>query len=101
MIKRADLPLLVSSALALAACGGSSSSSTSSNSTATGGHTTITLWEGYTGLEAPAIKKLAAQFNAEHPRTTVEVQFSGNSDYALQKVLAAIAGGKPPDISYL
>ena len=28
-------------------------------------------------------------------------QFYGNTDYALQKVLAAIAGGKPPDISYL
>ncbi len=104
MIKRAALPLLLSSALALAACGGSSNSSTSSSggsSTATSGHTTITLWEGYTGLEATAIKKLAAQFNAEHPHTTVEVQFSGNSDYALQKVLAAIAGGDPPDISYL
>jgi multiple sugar transport system substrate-binding protein len=103
MIKRAALPLLLSSALALAACGGSSSNSSSSSgsSTATSGHTTITLWEGYTGLEAPAIKKLAAQFNAEHPHTTVEVQFSGNSDYALQKVLAAIAGGDPPDISYL
>jgi multiple sugar transport system substrate-binding protein len=31
----------------------------------------------------------------------VTPQFYGNSDYALQKVLAAIAGGKPPDISYL
>ena len=28
-------------------------------------------------------------------------QFYGNTDYALQKVLAAIAGGKPPDIAYL
>jgi multiple sugar transport system substrate-binding protein len=31
----------------------------------------------------------------------VTAQSYGNSDYALQKVLAAIAGGKPPDISYL
>ena len=41
------------------------------------------------------------QFNAIHPHITVTPQFYGNNDYALQKVLAAIAGGKPPDISYL
>ncbi|MGD1057672.1 MAG: ABC transporter substrate-binding protein [Solirubrobacteraceae bacterium] len=101
MIKRAALPLILSSALALAACGGSSSTSSSGGSTRSGGRTTISLWEGYTGQEATAIKKIAAQFNAEHPKTNLEVQFYGNSDYALQKVLAAIAGGDPPDISYL
>jgi multiple sugar transport system substrate-binding protein len=31
----------------------------------------------------------------------VQAQFYGNSDYALQKVLTAIAGGKYPDIAYL
>ena len=61
----------------------------------------ITVWEGYTQGESMAIKKLAAQFNATHPNITVTPQFYGNNDYALQKVLAAIAGGKPPDISYL
>ena len=59
------------------------------------------MWHGYTETEAVAIKKLAAEFNASHPNITVSVQSYGNSDYALQKVLAAIAGGKPPDISYL
>lgn len=59
------------------------------------------MWQGYTGVEATSIKKLAAQFNAAHPKITVHVQFSGNNDYALQKVLAAIAGGKPPDVAYL
>jgi multiple sugar transport system substrate-binding protein len=97
-MKRAALPLLIAGALALAGCGGSSSSN---GSTTAGGRTTITLWEGYTAEESTAINKLAAQFNAEHPKTKVEVQFYGNSDYALQKVLAAIAGGDPPDISYL
>ncbi len=42
-----------------------------------------------------------AEFNQTHPSITVNSQFYGNSDYALQKVLAAIAGGKPPDVSYL
>jgi multiple sugar transport system substrate-binding protein len=61
----------------------------------------ITIWHGYTGAEATAMKKLVAQFNATHSNITVTAQYYGNSDYALQKVLTAIAGGKPPDISYL
>jgi multiple sugar transport system substrate-binding protein len=47
------------------------------------------------------MKRLAAEFNKTHPHITVTPQFYGNSDYALQKVLSAIAGGDPPDISYL
>jgi multiple sugar transport system substrate-binding protein len=99
-MKRTVILIALLASLALAACGGSSSSGGSS-SAGSSGHQTITLWDGYTGAETVAIKKLAKQFNATHPNTTVEVQYSGNSDYALQKVLAAIAGGKPPDISYL
>jgi multiple sugar transport system substrate-binding protein len=105
--------LAVGCALVLAACGGSSGQSHTKSSGAggsgsaappapvTSGHVNITVWEGYTDAEASAIKKLAAQFNASHPHITVTPQFYGNNDYALQKVLAAIAGGKPPDISYL
>ena len=98
---------VVAAALMLAACGGSSSSSSSTGGSAGGsgssskGHVNITLWHGYTDVEATSIKALAKQFNATHPNITVTAQFYGNSDYALQKVLAAIAGGKPPDISYL
>ena len=107
MIKRLILFPLLADTLALAACGGSgstgsgSTSGSSGGAKASGGHTTVTLWEGYTEVEANAIKALAAEFNKTHPSITVNVQFYGNNDYALQKVLAAIAGGKPPDISYL
>jgi multiple sugar transport system substrate-binding protein len=101
----------VVSALVLCACGSSAGSPSTSHAGAAGsasapapvtrGHVNITVWEGYTDAESTAIKKLAAQFNASHPHITVTPQFYGNNDYALQKVLAAIAGGKPPDISYL
>ncbi|MFZ1997678.1 MAG: ABC transporter substrate-binding protein [Solirubrobacteraceae bacterium] len=100
------LPLLAAS-LALAACGssGNGSSSSSKSPAASGGsksgHTTITVWQGDTETEAAGFKTLVAEFNKTHPNITVDSQFYGNSDYALQKVLAAIAGGKPPDISYL
>ncbi len=97
-MKRLSL-ILLTATLVLSACGGTSR--TSSGSASSTGHTTITLWEGYTDAEATAIKTLASEFNATHKNVTVNVQFYGNNDYALQKVLAAIAGGNPPDISYL
>jgi multiple sugar transport system substrate-binding protein len=78
-----------------AGCGGSSSGSSS------GGVVNITMWHGYTDTEGKAIKTMVAQFNATHRKIHVTAQFYGNSDYALQKVLTAIAGGHPPDISYL
>src|SRR2546429_1862337 len=90
--------IMIAGTMALAGCGGGGGANSGSG---TGGHVDITLWEGYTDIEAKAIKVLADQFNAEHKNITVHVQFYGNNDYALQKVLAAIAGGKPPDISYL
>lgn len=86
-------------ALVLGGCGGSSNSSPSGGSK--GGHVNIVIWHGYTMVEAHTLNTLAKEFNATHPNITVTPQYYGNSDYALQKVLAAIAGGKPPDISYL
>jgi multiple sugar transport system substrate-binding protein len=97
-MKRVAL-ILAGIALALAGCGGGGRNEPSGQ--ASGGHVDITLWHGYTEVEAKAINALVAQFNAQHKNITVHAQFYGNSDYALQKVLAAIAGGKPPDISYL
>src|SRR5207302_7190248 len=48
-----------------------------------------------------AMKDAASRFNATHPGIKVSVQFYGNADYALQKVLTAIRGGSYPDIAYL
>jgi multiple sugar transport system substrate-binding protein len=97
--------LIVSGALIVAGCGSSGSKSSGTGTAAAsgpgGGHVSITIWHGYTDVEATAIKTLTNEFNATHPNITVTQQYYGNSDYALQKVLAAIAGGKPPDISYL
>jgi multiple sugar transport system substrate-binding protein len=92
------LLVAVVAALTLSACGGSSSSGGGSSK-----HVNIVLWHGFTspGAELNAIKAMTAEFNRTHPNITVTPQFSGNSDYALQKVLAAIAAGNPPDISYL
>src|SRR6476659_2805105 len=90
------LAVLAAMLVTAAGCGGSSSSSTSS-----GGVTNIVLWHGYVDTEGKAINTMVSEFNKTHPTIHVTAQFYGNSDYALQKVLTAIAGGNPPDISYL
>ena len=66
---------VVAAALMLAACGGSSSSSSYGGSaggsgSSSKGHVNITLWHGYTDVEATSIKALVKQFNATHPNIT-------------------------------
>ena len=39
--------------------------------------------------------------STDHPAIHVAARYAGGNDNALQKVLAAIAGGKSPDIAYL
>jgi multiple sugar transport system substrate-binding protein len=109
-MRRGVLPA-IACALILAACGSSSSGGGSAAGTdsasstppapVTSGHVKITIWHGYTAVENTAINKLAAEFNKTHPHITVTPQSDGNNDYALQKVDAAVAGGKPPDIAYI
>jgi len=91
---------------AVAACGGSSSTSTASPSGSAaalpspGGGGTVTMWHGYTDVERTATDAFVAKFNATNPGFTVKVVFAGNNDYALQKLLTALAAGKAPDVSY-
>ena len=42
-----------------------------------------------------------AEWNKANPDIQVTALYNGGSDFALQKTLTAIAGGKPPDITYL
>jgi multiple sugar transport system substrate-binding protein len=61
----------------------------------------IVMWHGYTDVEGRALKAEIDKFNRSHSNVHVKLQFYGNADYALQKVLTAISGGKYPDIAYL
>src|SRR5215469_11775917 len=80
-------------ALGLAACG----SDATSNS---GGGTSISIWEGWTGAEAKTFAHLVGVYQKQHPGTTVSSLYV-NNDNTLQKVLTAVRGGSPPDIAYL
>src|SRR3954447_793640 len=59
------------------------------------------VWHGYTQAGLKEFNKLVAAFNRTHPKIHVAARFDGGNDSALQKVLAALAGGKTPDIAYL
>jgi multiple sugar transport system substrate-binding protein len=89
LLLAAVAPLLMSG---LAACGGGSSSSS--------GSSTITMTEGYTDVEAAALKKLVGQWDAAHPDAKVSLQFNGGNDNALQKTVAGFTAGNYPDIAY-
>lgn len=64
------------------------------------GGTTITVWHGYTDVEADAITAAAATWNADHPGTPVDLVFDGGSDGVLQKTVAGAIAGKLPDVAY-
>jgi multiple sugar transport system substrate-binding protein len=96
-MKRYALPL-IPLLLAAAAAGLTASSVGARAKTSP---TQVVLWHGYTDYEAKAINNAVATYNKSHPSVHVTAQFYGNADYALQKVLTAIAGGKYPDVAYL
>lgn len=76
----------------LTACGKSGGSSS--------GSTTITVSHGYTDAEATELTKQAAQWNSEHPKQKVTLQFNGGNDNALQKTVAGFTAGNYPDVAY-
>jgi multiple sugar transport system substrate-binding protein len=94
-VKRHALALI---ALLLAVVAGLSGGASGARSAAP---VQVVLWHGFTDYEAKAINAAVASYDKTHPGVHVTAQFYGNADYALQKVLTAIAGGKYPDIAYL
>ncbi len=96
------LPLVI--AVVAGACTGSGSSSSSGGTT--GGQIHLTMWIGYTppppvnqSQEYLSIQDIVQRYEADHPNTTIDLQYV-NSDNALQKATVALQGGQQPDISY-
>jgi len=78
--------------LGLAACGAGSGGSGSGKS--------ISIWEGYTGAEQKEFSHLVSVYEQANPGVKINV-LQVNNDNTLQKVLAAVSGGTPPDVAYL
>jgi multiple sugar transport system substrate-binding protein len=87
----AGLAGLLTLGAALAGCGGSSGSD---------GGTTITVWHGYTDVEAKAIAVQVKQWNSDHPKEKVRLVYNSGNDNALQKTIAGFTAGNYPDIAY-
>jgi multiple sugar transport system substrate-binding protein len=85
--------------LAVAALALTTASACSSGGSSDGG-STITVAHGYTDVEASALKSLADQWNKDHPKTKVTLQFNGGNDGALQKTVAGFTAGNYPDVAY-
>jgi len=93
---------LVLAAVALTAgCGSSGGGTPASPGASPTGVVNITMWHGDLDYAAKADNVLVAQWNKANPNIHVKALYNGSNDYALQKTLTAIAGGKPPDITYL
>lgn len=88
------LVLIAALTLALAACGGGGGGGSA------GGPTKITVWNGWTDVQAENFTKLLDQYNKEHPDVQV-TQLVTPSDQVLQKVLTAVRGNSAPDVAYM
>jgi multiple sugar transport system substrate-binding protein len=84
----------------LAACGGGSDGGGGATAADDGKPVTITVWHGQNQSAAKVFNKLVGEFNASHPKIKVDSQVGTLSDGLLQKVTAALAGGKYPDMAF-
>ena len=92
-VRTSSLILMVLAVTMLAAACGGGGGSSSGTSASPGGSGTVVLWHGDIDVERAALDELSAQYNAQDPAWKIDMVFSGNSDYALQKLLTAMAGG--------
>lgn len=91
--------------LVLAGCSNSQqtggSTDTPGKTTVTQGKTTVTFWHAMTDITAEAVEAVIADFEEKHPDINIEPTYIANQGEGQnEKLLAAIAGGNPPDVAY-
>ncbi|WP_188431954.1 extracellular solute-binding protein [Kroppenstedtia guangzhouensis] len=61
----------------------------------------ITFWHGTTDVEKDALEEIVKRYNEKNPKKKVEaVYIAQQGEGQNEKLLAAIAGGHPPDVAY-
>ena len=97
-MRRRLLAVLAVFGLLAAACtsGGDESSATGESPS---GPVTLTMWHGYTDVEADWFNAAIDQWNSENPDIQIDPLFV-NNDKALQKLTVALQGDEAPDITY-
>jgi multiple sugar transport system substrate-binding protein len=93
-MKRLTVLLAVAASVVVAACGGGGSASK-------GGKVTIVVWHGQNQSAQKVFNQLTAEFNRTHPKIHVDAEVGAPADSLLEKVTAALAGGKYPDMAFI
>ncbi|MCI0182411.1 MAG: extracellular solute-binding protein [Acidibacillus sp.] len=105
--------LVLSSSIALTGCGSQSAAQSTTNpttssaniaSTSSSTPVQVTFWEGMSGQLGQVLQQMVQKFNATHPGIHVNAVYQGSysGDGPLQeKLMAAIASGKVPDMVQL
>src|SRR5262249_8414716 len=91
-------------AMALAACGGSAGGGSTQTATtqlpALDHHVTVNFWHAMAGgSQNPTLEAITTAFNSSQSNVTVQLQVYPDYATLLQKTLAALAAGSPPDMA--
>jgi multiple sugar transport system substrate-binding protein len=90
---------ILTTVLALAACGGSGGGGSSTLDPAA--PVTLTWWTGQSSDAEKLLEGLAEEFHAKHPNVTIKTSpGAAVTDDLLQKLSAGFAGNSYPDVSY-
>ena len=98
-MRRRSLVLLAALGLLAGACTSGGDDQGSPSGGTPSGPVTLTMWHGYTDVEADWFDAAIEQWNSKNPDIQIEPLFV-NNDKALQKLTVALQGGEPPDITY-
>ncbi|MGW5443965.1 extracellular solute-binding protein [Streptomyces asiaticus] len=61
----------------------------------------IEVWHGQTSTALRAVKRLVADFHRSHPKIRIDLSGGVLADDMLQKVMAGLVAGSPPDVAYI
>jgi multiple sugar transport system substrate-binding protein len=81
------LAILLVCAFLLAGCSGFS------------GKTTVTFWHAMADPKVKTLDALITDFEKTHPGIKIESQYVGTYDILLQKLIASVGSGSPPDMA--
>jgi multiple sugar transport system substrate-binding protein len=104
MRRRPIAALALAAALGLAACGGGAGGggqqASAAQLPALSHHVTVNFWHAMAGgSQRPALEAITKAFNDSQPNVTVNLQVYPDYSTLLQKSLAALAAGNPPDMA--